>query len=205
MRHEMAARHDTTRHTTTHDDDTTRRRHDDTTTTATRRAFGSMGGAPAVATERRRCEFSEGQADATRPPWRKILWEQQPYPDNYVDQTFLASVLTYTDTTQYELLTLIKASAVVTQQLSTVAIFRKPSPSPCTWSRPDPDPIPTPTLPRLYPEPGRDLLHALPAQLLRAALGGRVALPRARAAAARPCRCGGRLAPRRPKQQWRRR
>ena len=82
-----------------------------------------MGAAPAVVTERRRCEFSKGQADATRPPWRKILWEQQPYPDNYVDQTFLASVLTYTDTTQYELLTLIKASAVVTQQLSTVAIF----------------------------------------------------------------------------------
>jgi len=79
--------------------------------------------APAVVTERRRCEFSKGQADATKPPWRKILWEQQPYPDNYVDQTFLASVLTYTDTTQYELLTLVKASTVVTQQLSTVAIF----------------------------------------------------------------------------------
>eukprot|EP00964_Phaeocystis_antarctica_P133437 scaffold97644_cov51-Phaeocystis_antarctica.AAC.2 len=100
-----------------------------------------MGAAPAVVTERRRCEFSKGQADATRPPWRKILWEQQPYPDNYVDQTFLASVLTYTDTTQYELLTLIKASAVVTQQLSTVAIFRKPSPSPAPV-RPDPNPDP---------------------------------------------------------------
>ena len=102
-----------------------------------------MGAAPAVVTERRRCEFSKGQADATRPPWRKILWEQQPYPDNYVDQTFLASVLTYTDTTQYELLTLIKASAVVTQQLSTVAISRKPSPSPAPV-RPDPNPDPDP-------------------------------------------------------------
>ena len=81
--------------------------------------------------DQRRCEDHKGQGDA-RPPWRKILWEQQPYPDNYVDQTFLASVLTYTDTTQYELLTLIKASAVVTQQLSTVVIFRKPSPGPCT-------------------------------------------------------------------------
>ena len=85
----------------------------------------------AASPEQRRCEHHKGQGDA-RPPWRKILWEQQPYPDNYVDQTFLASVLTYTDTTQYELLTLIKASAVVTQQLSTVAIFRKPSPGPCT-------------------------------------------------------------------------
>ena len=58
-----------------------------------------------------------------KPPWRKILWAEQPYPDNYVDKTFLASVLTYTDTTRYDLLTLVKASTVVTQQLSTVAFF----------------------------------------------------------------------------------
>ena len=93
--------------------------------------------------DQRRCEDDKGQGDA-RPPWRKILWEQQPYPDNYVDQTFLASVLTYTDTTQYELLTLIKASAVVTQQLSTVAISRKPSPAPAPDPEPDRNPGPEP-------------------------------------------------------------
>ena len=51
----------------------------------------------AASPDQRRCEDHKGQGDA-RPPWRKILWEQQPYPDNYVDQTFLASVLTYTET-----------------------------------------------------------------------------------------------------------
>ena len=29
-----------------------------------------------------------------KPPWRRILWERQPYADNYVDQSFLSSLVT---------------------------------------------------------------------------------------------------------------
>lgn len=88
-----------------------------------------------IAAAHRRCEHAAAApstsgsaataaaATPPRPPWRKILWEEQPYPDNYVDKTFLASVLTYSDATRYDLPTLVKASAVITQQLSTVAIF----------------------------------------------------------------------------------
>lgn len=83
--------------------------------------------AASSSTSPRRTQFADVPAAPAaappKPPWRKILWEEQPYPDNYVDHTFLASVLTYTDTTRYDLLTLVTASTVVTQQLSTVAFF----------------------------------------------------------------------------------
>ena len=27
-----------------------------------------------------------------RPPWRKVLYAQQPYPDNHTDASFLAAI-----------------------------------------------------------------------------------------------------------------
>jgi hypothetical protein len=27
------------------------------------------------------------------PNWEKVLWKQQPYPDNYVDDTFLKELV----------------------------------------------------------------------------------------------------------------
>jgi phosphatidylinositol glycan class C protein len=32
---------------------------------------------------------SDYQYNPNNPPWRKLLWVKQNYPDNYVDETFL--------------------------------------------------------------------------------------------------------------------
>ena len=56
------------------------------------------------------------------PAWRPILYEQQPFPDNYVDHSFLASVLS-TPVERLDVLSLTKDSAIVTQQVSTVGLF----------------------------------------------------------------------------------
>ena len=64
--------------------------------------------------------MAAASAPPSSPPWRRVLYEVQPYPDNYVDQTFLASVLTSTPTHPLDLLALAKDSLVVAQQLSTV-------------------------------------------------------------------------------------
>lgn len=34
-------------------------------------------------------ENPEYQYNSPNPPWRKLLWVKQNYPDNYVDSTFL--------------------------------------------------------------------------------------------------------------------
>ena len=52
-----------------------------------------------------------------------MLYLAQPYPDNYVDKTFLASVLTSTTTHPLDLPTLATDSLVVVQQLSIVAAY----------------------------------------------------------------------------------
>ena len=57
------------------------------------------------------------------PPWRKILYEWQPYPDNYTDETYLASVNTTVSGSQLSFEQLIVDSAVITRQVSAVAIF----------------------------------------------------------------------------------
>jgi hypothetical protein len=32
-------------------------------------------------------------ATAPLPPWEKVLWRKQPYPDNYTDPTFLQALV----------------------------------------------------------------------------------------------------------------
>jgi len=57
------------------------------------------------------------------PPWRPVLYEWQPYPDNYTDKTYLASVLTNASQVQISFKRLVVDSAVITRQVSAVAVF----------------------------------------------------------------------------------
>ncbi|XP_068600021.1 phosphatidylinositol N-acetylglucosaminyltransferase subunit C [Brachionichthys hirsutus] len=56
-------------------------------------------------------------------PWRKVLWEPQPYPDNYVDQRFLEELRRNEGIRQYCYWPVVKEAGFVGQQLSCVAIF----------------------------------------------------------------------------------
>lgn len=56
-------------------------------------------------------------------PWRKVLWECQPFPDNYVDQRFLEELRRNEGIRQYRYWAVAKEAGFVGQQLSCVAIF----------------------------------------------------------------------------------
>ena len=58
-----------------------------------------------------------------RPPWRKVLYAQQPYPDNHTDASFLAAASSSASTSRYAPTTLARESVVVSAQVSLVAIF----------------------------------------------------------------------------------
>ncbi|XP_019714987.1 phosphatidylinositol N-acetylglucosaminyltransferase subunit C [Hippocampus comes] len=55
--------------------------------------------------------------------WRKVLWERQPYPDNYVDQRFLEELRRNEGLRQYRYWAVVREAGLVGQQLSCVAIF----------------------------------------------------------------------------------
>lgn len=56
-------------------------------------------------------------------PWRKVLWERQPFPDNYVDRRFLEELRRNEGLRQYRYWAVVKEAGFVGQQLSCVAIF----------------------------------------------------------------------------------
>ena len=56
-------------------------------------------------------------------PWRKVLWERQPFPDNYVDERFLEELRRNEGIRQYRYWAVVKEAVLVGQQLSCVAIF----------------------------------------------------------------------------------
>ena len=56
-------------------------------------------------------------------PWRKVLWERQPFPDNYVDGRFLEELRRNEGIRQYRYWAVVKEAVLVGQQLSCVAIF----------------------------------------------------------------------------------
>jgi phosphatidylinositol glycan class C protein len=57
-------------------------------------------------------------------PWRKILYETQQYPDNYVDSdTFLIGLVQNANFIQYDFWTVVLESAAVSQQVTIVALF----------------------------------------------------------------------------------
>jgi len=57
------------------------------------------------------------------PQWRKILYEDQGFPDNYVDASFLEELKKNLHVRSYSYSTLVYASLSVTQQLSSVGLF----------------------------------------------------------------------------------
>jgi phosphatidylinositol N-acetylglucosaminyltransferase subunit C len=81
---------------------------------------------------------SEGAKDHKR--WRKVLWDEQRFPDNHVDATFLASLVTNgawafgagsrlrhagiaANVRQWSLVGLVEGAATVQQQFTTVVLF----------------------------------------------------------------------------------
>ncbi|CAL1536722.1 unnamed protein product, partial [Lymnaea stagnalis] len=60
---------------------------------------------------------------AAQRKWRKILYEKQSYPDNYVDRTFLEELRKNLDVQKHDYKTLVNESTNVTQQLSSIALF----------------------------------------------------------------------------------
>lgn len=58
-----------------------------------------------------------------RKPWRRILYERQDYPDNFVDDTFLSLLVTNANVRNPDFISLVFDSLAITQQISITAIF----------------------------------------------------------------------------------
>ncbi|CEM13808.1 unnamed protein product [Vitrella brassicaformis CCMP3155] len=65
----------------------------------------------------------ERSQDGQRVPWRKILYERQPYDDTHVDITFLDSLITNATVGEYRYWTLCCWSVDLTQPLSCLTLF----------------------------------------------------------------------------------
>lgn len=55
--------------------------------------------------------------------WQKVLYQRQPFPDNHVDDTFLASLVTNANVQAYEYWSMVRSTAVITEQISVMAMF----------------------------------------------------------------------------------
>ena len=51
------------------------------------------------------------------PPWERVLWKKQPYEDNYVDRTFLESLVKNANVRESDVVQIIKDSLAVAQHL----------------------------------------------------------------------------------------
>lgn len=60
---------------------------------------------------------------ARRKPWRKLLWVQQDYPDNWVDKSFLDKLQRNANVVTYDYWPLVADSTVLIQHLASVIIF----------------------------------------------------------------------------------
>ncbi|KAI7851478.1 phosphatidylinositol N-acetylglucosaminyltransferase subunit C [Circinella umbellata] len=63
------------------------------------------------------------QYNLNNPPWRKLLWVKQNYPDNYVDNTFLDELQKNVNVHTYDYWKMVYESGVITQHISSVVIF----------------------------------------------------------------------------------
>ncbi|RUS22824.1 phosphatidylinositol N-acetylglucosaminyltransferase-domain-containing protein [Endogone sp. FLAS-F59071] len=59
----------------------------------------------------------------TKPTWRKLMYVKQDYPDNYVDSTFLDELQKNVNVRTYDYWTVVYESGVISQHISTIAIF----------------------------------------------------------------------------------
>jgi phosphatidylinositol glycan class C protein len=65
----------------------------------------------------------ESFGSGRKSPWRKLLWVKQPYPDNYVDSSFLSQLKRNSNVRPYNFLALAKDSSVILINLCSVVIF----------------------------------------------------------------------------------
>lgn len=57
------------------------------------------------------------------PRWQKVLYERQPFPDNYVDRRFLEELRKNVHARKYQYWAVVFESSVVVQQLCSVCVF----------------------------------------------------------------------------------
>eukprot|EP00271_Cylindrocystis_brebissonii_P023035 TRINITY_DN9220_c0_g1_i2.p1 TRINITY_DN9220_c0_g1~~TRINITY_DN9220_c0_g1_i2.p1 ORF type:complete len:385 (-),score=45.67 TRINITY_DN9220_c0_g1_i2:277-1431(-) len=67
-------------------------------------------------------EKSNDHPPVQKPPWRKILYEKQPYDDSYTDETFLACLVTNPNVVPRRYWAVVRDSAVVAQQVCAVVL-----------------------------------------------------------------------------------
>ncbi|TRY77638.1 hypothetical protein DNTS_005786 [Danionella cerebrum] len=64
-----------------------------------------------------------GPAAPTAVPWRKVLYERQPFPDNYVDRRFLEELRRNIRVRRYRYWSVVCETTLIAQQVSCVALF----------------------------------------------------------------------------------
>ncbi|KAG5462728.1 MAG: LOW QUALITY PROTEIN: phosphatidylinositol N-acetylglucosaminyltransferase-domain-containing protein [Olpidium bornovanus] len=60
---------------------------------------------------------------AERPPWRKLLYIKQNYPDNHVDVTFLEEMQKNVNVRSYKYWEVVCDTGVIVQQISSIVVF----------------------------------------------------------------------------------
>ncbi|KAF5102709.1 hypothetical protein D0Z00_000201 [Geotrichum galactomycetum] len=66
---------------------------------------------------------ASGGDEEPLPRWRKLLWVRQPYPDNYVDDTFLSQLKQNSHVQPYTLGALSRDSCGILEHVSSVVLF----------------------------------------------------------------------------------
>jgi len=60
---------------------------------------------------------------SARPPWRRILYESQPYPDSHTDESFLSQLVTNANVRPLSYAALCIDACAITQRLAMLALF----------------------------------------------------------------------------------